>query len=99
VFSLIIVFLPRGRLDAGNKARALSFRIRAPSGTREAQPWMSVPVGGAHPRTETAESGWPTGRVRSRNDMPGLIETEVRESADSGPDLGGWGASNGSGPL
>jgi hypothetical protein len=32
-------------------------------------------------------------RVRSRNDMRGLIETEVRrvESGDSGPDLGGLG--------
>jgi hypothetical protein len=41
----------------------------------------------------------PQGGLRSRNDMRGLIETEVRESGDSGPDLGGWGASNGSGPL
>jgi len=74
----------------GNKARALSFRIRAPSGTREAQPWKSVSVGGAYPRTKTAESGWHRA-ARSRNDMRGLMETEVRESGDSGPDLGGAG--------
>jgi hypothetical protein len=42
VFSLIIVFLLMGRIDAGQQSSRIIVPHPCPSGAREAQPWISV---------------------------------------------------------
>jgi hypothetical protein len=68
----------------GNKARALSFRI------------LPLVARGKHNPGCRCQSEALTRELKRRNQdgpqgMRGLVETEVRESADSGPDLGGLG--------